>query len=239
MIKLSKLNKWFGQLQVLNDLDLTIKRGRITAILGPNSCGKSTLLKIILGLVRATSGELIINGTAVNGSSDYRNLIGYMPQNARFPDHLKAYEVLDLVEDVRGQKRQRHDELVEIFKLGPELHKKIRVLSGGTKQKLSAMLALMFQPEILILDEPTAGLDPVSSRKFKDLLVEQCRLGKTVVLTSHIISEVEELAQDIAFLFEGKILYSGTVDELKKETTEDNLESAIAELMTNGRACKK
>ena len=239
MIKLSKLNKWFGQLQVLNDLDLTIKRGRITAILGPNSCGKSTLLKIILGLVRATSGELIINGTAVNGSGDYRNLIGYMPQIARFPDHLKASEVLDLVEDVRGQKRQRHDELVEIFKLGPELHKKIRVLSGGTKQKLSAMLALMFQPEILILDEPTAGLDPVSSRKFKDLLVEQCRLGKTVVLTSHIISEVEELAQDIAFLFEGKILYSGTVDELKKETTEDNLESAIAELMTNGRACKR
>ena len=162
-----------------------------------------------------------------------------MPQIARFPDHLKAFEVLDLVEDVRGHKRQRHDELVEIFKLGPELHKKIRVLSGGTRQKLSAMLALMFQPEILILDEPTAGLDPVSSRKFKDLLVEQCRLGKTVVLTSHIISEVEELAQDIAFLFEGKILYSGTVDELKKETTEDNLESAIAELMTNGRACKR
>ena len=128
------------------------------------------------------------------------------------------------------------DELIEIFKLGPELHKKIRVLSGGTKQKISAMLALMFQPEILILDEPTAGLDPVSSRKFKNLLLEQCALGKTVVLTSHIISEIEELAQDIVFLFEGKILYSGTIEKLKNETTENNLENAISELMTNGRS---
>jgi Cu-processing system ATP-binding protein len=236
MIRLTKLHKKFGHLQVLKDVDLNIKEGCITAVLGPNSSGKSTLLKIILGLVRPTSGELNIEGSIVNGTGDYRNLIGYMPQIARFPDHLKASEVLDLVEDVRGQKRKKQEELIEIFKLGPELHKKIRVLSGGTKQKISAMLALMFQPQILILDEPTAGLDPVSSRRFKELLQEQCGLGKTVLLTSHILSEIEELAQDIVFLYEGKILYSGTVEELKDETSERNLESAISELMTNGRS---
>lgn len=231
MIAINNLQKRFGRLWALRNLNLTIHKGRVTAIIGPNSSGKSTLLKIILGLVSPTAGDLQLNGVSMNGSGDYRKFIGYMPQLPKFPDHLKVSEVLDLVEDVRGTKRKKQDYLIELFQLGSELDKRIRTLSGGTKQKLSAMIALMFEPEVLILDEPTAGLDPISSRSFKSMLVDLSQEGKTVVITSHIMSEIEELADDIVVLCEGRTFYSGSSQRLKKQTGESNLGDAVSAIM--------
>jgi len=215
---------------VLRGLDLTIHPGRVTAVVGPNAAGKTTLIKTILGLVRADrgGGSVEVDGIPVNGGPAYRERIGYMPQAARFPEHLTGREVIRFLMDLRGRTTGPDEELIERFRLEPSLDKPIRTLSGGTRQKLNAVVACLFRPSLLILDEPTAGLDPVSAGILKDKVLRAPAAGVTVLLTSHIMSEVEELAQDLVFLLEGTIAFQGTVDALLAQTGETRLERAIA-----------
>ena len=240
MIEIIDLNKRFGKLQVLRDLNVSIKRGKISAVLGPNGSGKTTLIKCILGLVIPDSGDIYIHGERINGEWQYRNKIGYMPQIANFPDNLTARELIRMIRDLRKEKASEI-QLATEFGILEHLDKSLKDLSGGTKQKVNAILAMLFAPDILIFDEPTAGLDPVARLHLKDCILDQRNAGKTILLTTHIMSEVEELADEIVFLLEGKIYFQGSVEELKSRQGEENLERAIAGILRgtglqNGKA---
>ena len=235
MIEISGLNKSFGKKQVLKSLELLVGEGKVTAIVGPNGSGKTTLIKSILGLVRISSGKILIDGENVNNNFIYRNKIGYMPQIPNYPDNLTSNELLSLVSDLRSKKKNKSKDLISLFNLKDEMDKPFRNLSGGTKQKVSAIIAFAFNPIIYFLDEPTAGLDPVSSSTFKDLIIKEKFDNKTVVLTSHIMSEIQELADDIIFLLEGEIKFKGTVKDLLTNSNESKLERAIANLMNNNK----
>lgn len=234
MITIANLQKSFGSLDVLEGIDLTFPKGKATAILGPNASGKTTLLKCILGLVRPDDGEITVKGEPIGQSDRYRRWIGYMPQIAQFPENLTAQQVLTMIIDLREEEPTRKDELIETLRLSTEMEKQLKTLSGGTRQKVSAVIALMFDPDIIILDEPTAGLDPLSSSVLKDYVQEEKKRGKTLLLTSHIMSEIEEMADRVAYLLNGQIQYDGTLDELTEKAGEMRLERAVARMMENG-----
>ena len=236
MIEINGLEKRFGALQVLRGLDLTIGRGRVTAVVGPNGAGKTTLIKIVLGLTCADSGSVRVDGKPIDTGDDYRSRIGYMPQIGRFPENLSALDLMALLRELRASDGSVDEELVDRLRLAEELRKPIRTLSGGTRQKVNAVLAFLFRPEILILDERTVGLDPISSGIVKDKILAERGAGRTVVLTSHIMSDLEELADDVAFLADGRIGYAGTLFDLKRITRQNNLERAVAAMMTWGKA---
>ena len=231
MIEIVNLKKQFGKTVALNNVNFSIGSGKVTAIVGPNGSGKTTLIKTILGLVKSTAGSIEVDGTKINGDYLYRNKIGYMPQVARYPENLTATELLSLIKDLREPVENFEDEILSSFKLSTEMDKPFKSLSGGTKQKVSAVIAFAFNPKILILDEPTAGLDPISSSYFKDLVLKEKEKAKTIILTSHIMSEIQELADEIIFLLEGEIKFKGTIDSLLQHKGETKLERAIAELM--------
>lgn len=234
MITIRELHKSFGPLQVLTGVSLAIESGKITAILGPNGSGKTTLIKSILGLVKPDRGEIQIGEQVLNGDWRYREDIGYMPQIGRYPENLSVNDVMAMLQDLRGGKHPADTQLLEKFRLGKEMDKALGTLSGGTRQKVSAVLAMLFNPKILILDEPTSGLDPVASSIFKDALIAERAAGKTIILTSHIMSEVEELADTVVFLLDGKIRFHGSPTEILQNTSESNLERGIARMMQAG-----
>lgn len=231
MILIENLNKSFGKLRVLQDLNLDIHNGKVTAILGPNGAGKTTLIKCLLGLVKPDSGSLKVNETSINGNAEYRHQIGYMPQIARYPDNLTVQEIIEMVKDIRGNPDETDEELYHAFRLESELLKKFKTLSGGNRQKVSAVLAFLFRPSVVFLDEPTAGLDPVSSSCLKDKIKREKDGGKTIILTSHIMSEIQELADKIVYIMDGDIQFEMTTSELLETTGEATLERAIARKM--------
>lgn len=236
MLEVRGLTKRYGRLHVLHGIDLDVKRGQVTAIIGPNGSGKTTLNKILLGLVRADAGTIRFDGELLDGSPKYRERIGYMPQAARFPENLTANDVFRMVTDLRGGAAKRDEEFIETLALGPILDTPIRVLSGGMRQRVNAALAFLFRPDLLLLDEPTAGLDPISSSTFKDRVLRERDAGRTFIITSHVLSELEELSDRIAFLLDGVVRFSGTQDELKSRTGQPTLERAIAKLMADRAA---
>lgn len=231
MIELKNIEKRFGKYEVLKNISLNIEPGKITAIVGPNGSGKTTIIKSILGLVQPDKGEILINDKSIVKEFMYRKEIGYMPQVASFPDNLTVNEVFNMISDLRKQQINGSADIIRTLSLQPELNKKIRTLSGGNKQKVSACIALMFNPKIIILDEPTAGLDPVAAANLKKKIVEQRNAGKTIILTSHIMAEIEELSDNILFLIEGKIVFNGKLIDLVELSGQSKLENAIASLM--------
>jgi Cu-processing system ATP-binding protein len=231
MIDAIGVRKRFGALEVLRGIDLSVRPGRVTAIVGPNGAGKTTFIKAILGLTRIDAGRLTFDGQPINGDCAYRARIGYMPQIARFPENLTGRELLAMICDLRGPCPDIDTELTDAFGLQAELDKPLRTLSGGTRQKLNAVLAFLFHPDLLVLDEPTAGLDPVASGVLKDRILADRAEGRTCIVTSHVLSELEELADDVVFLFDGRVGFSGAMPDLKALTRQSTLERAIAEIM--------
>jgi Cu-processing system ATP-binding protein len=231
LIELKNIEKRFGKYEVLKNISLNIEPGKITAIVGPNGSGKTTIIKSILGLVQPDKGEILINDKSIVKEFMYRKEIGYMPQVASFPDNLTVNEVFNMISDLRKQQINGSADIIRTLNLQPELNKKIRTLSGGNKQKVSACIALMFNPKIIILDEPTAGLDPVAAANLKKKIVEQRNAGKTIILTSHIMAEIEELSNNILFLIEGKIVFNGKLIDLVELSGQSKLENAIASMM--------
>jgi len=231
MIQIKDLKKSFDKQEVLKGINLDLNKGSITAIMGPNGSGKTTLLKCVLELVRPDSGEITVNGINTKNNCGYRKFIGYMPQTPRYPENLKVKELIAMLKDVKGNHCKYDEELIKELKMEEIYDKPIGTLSSGTKQRVSSVIAFLFDQEIIILDEPTAGLDPVSAELVKNKILGEKQKGKLVIITSHIISEVEALADRIIFLLEGSVYVDNSVEELKQKTGEDNLNRAIAGLM--------
>ncbi|MTI87857.1 MAG: ABC transporter ATP-binding protein [Balneolaceae bacterium] len=231
MITIKGLSKSFGSQTVLDKLELVLPKGQATGIVGPNGSGKTTTIKTVLGLVKPDEGEVLVDGIEISGNWEYRNKIGYMPQTARYPENMTVNELFNFIKEIRGNIPSVEQRLIQHFGLEAELNKRMRTLSGGNRQKVGAVLSMMFNPDILIFDEPTAGLDPRSSVQFKRLVKDQKEEGKTILLTTHIMSEIEELADYLIFIVEGKIKYHGPMDALIKKHKEQRLEGAVAKLM--------
>ena len=236
MIEIKKLYKKFGKNEVLKGLDLTINKGGIFAVLGPNGSGKTTLIKSILGMVIPQSGTINLNGKTIKKDWAYRKDIDYLPQIANFPNNLSVKELIKMIKDLRANNTNKDEELIKLFKLEEFLNKKLGTLSGGTKQKVNLVLTFMFDSPLVILDEPTTGLDPISLIRLKDLINKEKAKGKTILITSHIMSFVEEVADEIVFLLEGKIYFKGTITELKYKTNQPDFEHAIASILTDSYA---
>ncbi len=232
MIEFIDLYKKFGKVEVLKGIDLKINQGGIFAILGPNGSGKTTLIKSVLGMVIPDRGDIKMENETILGKWIHRNEINYMSQIADFPNNLSVSELINMIKNLRP-KPAGDDKLIKLFGLEPFLDKKLGHLSGGTKQKVNIVLTFMFESKIIILDEPTTGLDPVSLIHLTEIIQEEKEKGKTILITSHIMSFVEEIADEIVFLLEGKIYFRGTLSTLKQQTNQQNLGRAIAQLLTN------
>lgn len=230
MIQITDLHKQFGKLTVLDGLDLEIGEGGIFAVLGPNGSGKTTLIKTILGMVIPGRGDISIKGHSVLGQWKYRNEINYLPQIANFPANLTVRELIAMVKNLRP-KDASDEALIRLFELEPFLDKKLGNLSGGTKQKVNIVLTFMFESELIILDEPTNGLDPVSLIRLKELISRERERNRTILITTHIMSFVEEVADEIVFLLDGRIYFKGNAGALKEQTGQKDLEHAIAKLI--------
>lgn len=235
MISIKNLQKRYGKKPVLTGVDLEIESGKIQAVLGPNGSGKTTLIKCMLGMVIPQKGSVHIEGKPVLGKWNYRNHIDYLPQIANFPNNLTVKELINMIADLRGN-APRTEELLERFNLGPFLDQKLGNLSGGTRQKVNIVLTFMFDSPLIILDEPTTGLDPVALLSLKELLQAEKQRGKTILITSHIMSFVQEMADDLIFLLDGKVYFQGTSRSLEELTGENSFEYAIANLLKKSYA---
>jgi Cu-processing system ATP-binding protein len=233
MIRLENINKRFKKLYALNNINAEFNKGQVISLIGPNGSGKTTLIKSVLGLVKPDSGRIYFNNIPVTESVEYRRDIGYMPQIGRYPDNMKIGQLFKMIKNIRSEKVW-DEELYYRFRLDTILDKNMKALSGGTRQKVSAALAFLFDADVLILDEPTAGLDPLSSEILKEKILAEKEKGKLILITSHILSDLEELTTDVFYLQDGKEVFCKSMKELTLETGEEKLSKAIAWLMKHG-----
>ena len=232
MIRIEHINKKFKKLIALDDINAVFEKGQVISLIGPNGSGKTTLIKSILGMVKSDKGKIFFNNELINGDPSYRSQIGYMPQIGRYPDNMKVGQLSKMLKNIRNTSADKLDEeLIEKFKLKEIFNKPMRTLSGGTRQKVSAALAFLFDPDVLILDEPTAGLDPLSSEILKEKILREKEKNKLILITSHILSDLDDLTTHIMYLQEGKLEFFKEIEQLREETGELKLGKAIARIM--------
>ena len=237
MIIANNINKKFGKLKALDNVSVTCNKGECIALIGPNGSGKTTFIKSILGMVVYDSGFITFNGKNILHNWQYRSKIGYMPQIGRYPDNMSIGQLIDMMKDIRNDNVMLLDEdLIKQFELEKLLHKRMRTLSGGTRQKVSASLAFLFNPEVLILDEPTAGLDPVAAEILKEKISKEKTSGKLILITSHILSELDDLITQVIYMQEGKLQFHKSIEMLRADTGQEKLSKAIATVMVKNRS---
>ncbi|AAL81135.1 ABC transporter ATP-binding protein [Pyrococcus furiosus DSM 3638] len=218
-LEIKGLKKRYGNVEALKGITLEVYEGEIFALLGPNGAGKTTLIRILAEGLKYDEGEIKVFGRTL--SRETRRLIGYVPQESIAYDLLTVKENLEFYADIYNAPRERIKELIELFSL-PE-KKKAKELSGGFKRRLNLAIALLYDPKILILDEPTTGLDVPSRRDFWEIIRGFKKDGKTVLLATHYMEEAEELADRVAIMNEGKVISIGTPEELKRLIGEESI----------------
>ncbi len=236
MIEINNLHKQFGKLKALNGINLSLNQGECIALIGPNGCGKTTLIKSILGMVIPTKGSIKVNGFNIEKTNLYREQIGYMPQIGRYPDNMTIGQIIEMMKEIRSTKRLPDEALMNKFLLPGMLQQRMHALSGGTTQKVSASLAFLFDPAIFILDEPTAGLDPLAAETLKEKIIEEKEKGKLILITSHLLSELDDLITQIIFMQEGNVLFHLSVVELLQSTGEIKISKAISNILKNTKS---
>ena len=236
MIRIENLKKRFKKLQALDNINALFCSGQVISLIGPNGSGKTTLIKSILGMVKPDSGCIYVDDKPINGDPAYRGQIGYMPQIGRYPDNMQVGQLFEMMKNIRKVPEAELDnDLLVKFNLVSIFEKPMRTLSGGTRQKVSAALAFLFNPDILILDEPTAGLDPLSSELLKEKIMQQKKKNKLILISSHILSDLDELTSHVMYLQEGKMIFLKEINALRQETGENKLGKAIARVMRGGK----
>jgi ABC-2 type transport system ATP-binding protein len=218
VISVAGLHKWFGQTHALDALDLDVRAGEVHGFLGPNGAGKSTTVRVLLGLLRADSGQVqVLNGDPWRDTAALHRRIAYCPGEVNLWPNLSGGEVIDLFGRLRGDlDKKRRNELLDRFELDPR--KKGRSYSKGNRQKVAIVAALASHAELLILDEPTTGLDPIMEAEFQRTIHEVKAEGRTVLLSSHILSEVEALCDRVTIIRAGRAVESGTLDDMRHLT---------------------
>lgn len=233
MIEIKNIYKKFGKLEVLNDVNLTFNKGECIALIGPNGCGKTTLIKSILGMVIPTRGDILFEDKSILKKYKYREQIGYMPQIGRYPDYMTVGQIIEMMKKIRNSNEDLDEDLINAFELEKIFDKQMRTLSGGTTQKVSATLAFLFNPDVLILDEPTAGLDPLASEILKEKIIKEREKGKLILITSHLLSELDDMISQIIFMQDGKVHFHKTIADLLESTNETKISKAIAKILKN------
>ena len=232
MISIEHISKKFRKLQALDNINAGFEPGQVVSLVGPNGSGKTTLIKCILGMVRPDRGDILVNGHSVQQQHGYRKQIGYMPQIGRYPDNMKIRQLFEMLYTLRQDEAENTDrELIRDFELENIFEKPMRTLSGGTRQKVSAALAFLFNPPILILDEPTAGLDPLAAEILKAKMMKEKKKNKLILITSHILSDLDELTSHIMYMQDGKQIFFKDLDAVREDTGEIKLGRAIARIM--------
>jgi len=231
MIQIKNISKSFGKLKVLEHINLSCAEGECIALIGPNGCGKTTLIKSVLGMVIPSEGEILFKGKNISKDFEYRKRIGYMPQIGRYPDNMKIGQIIDMIKEIRNSDGNLDEDLLREFKLKDLFDKRMSTLSGGTTQKVSATLAFLFNPDVLILDEPTAGLDPLASELLKEKIITEKKKGKLILITSHLLSELDDLISQIIFMQEGSVKFHQTIQDLRLTTGEERVSKAIAHIL--------
>ncbi|MPL55655.1 Lipopolysaccharide export system ATP-binding protein LptB [bioreactor metagenome] len=232
MIEIKNLTKKFNKFTALNEVNIRFNDGHSVALIGPNGCGKTTLIKCILGLNVVEDGDILVNNESVKEHYLYRKNIGYMPQIGRYPENMTIAQTIQMIKDTRKVSESELDtELLEAFELESIFDKKMRTLSGGTTQKVSAVLAFLFNPGIIILDEPTAGLDPLASEILKNKIIKEKNKGKLIIITSHLLSELDDIVSEIVFMNEGKVIVHQSVEELMTERKTEKISESIISIL--------
>ena len=231
MITIKNIYKKFGKLEVLNDVNLVFNKGECIALIGPNGCGKTTLIKSILGMVIPTKGDILFDEKSILNKYKYRDQIGYMPQIGRYPDYMTVGQIIEMIKKIRNSNEVLDEDLIKAFELEKIFDKQMRTLSGGTTQKVSAILAFLFNPDVLILDEPTAGLDPLASEILKEKIIKEREKGKLILITSHLLSELDDMISQIIFMQDGKVHFHKSIADLLESTNEQKISKAIAKIL--------
>ena len=218
VLEVKKLKKYYGKIRGVEDVSLSIKKGQIYGFIGPNGAGKSTTIRTIMGLINKTSGNIYINGKELDKNDiETKKIIGYLPSEINLYDDMTVKDILNYHESFYDKDiSKKRKELVKLLRLDEK--KKIEDLSLGNQKKVGIVLALMHEPEILILDEATSGLDPIMQNIFYELILEEKKKGTTILYSSHILSEVSKICDTIGFIKEGKIIKEDTVENIKKDS---------------------
>lgn len=226
VLNISNLTKRFGKFTALDGINLEVKEGEVYGFIGPNGAGKTTAIRVALGILKATEGEATIFGKdAWKDAVEIHKHIAYVPGDVNLWPNLTGGEVIDLFVKLRGtDNKSRREELIKKFDLDPS--KKCRTYSKGNRQKVALISAFASDADLYILDEPTSGLDPLMEKVFQECVMNIKREGKSILLSSHILSEVEKLCDKVSIIREGKVIESGTLDELRHLTrTSINIET--------------
>ena len=240
MIEAKDITKKFGALRALSHVSFTAEAGECIALIGPNGSGKTTLIKSILGMVLPDEGDILFNGKSIRNAWDYRKHIGYMPQIGRYPENMTISQILAMMCDIRNTSLSETDnDLVNDFDLGGLGNKRMRTLSGGTRQKVSAAIAFLFRPDVLILDEPSAGLDPLATEMLRRKILKEKANGKLILITSHVLSELDDLSSAVIYMQDGELKFHTSTTNLLEETGERRLSRAVATLMLKSTGNEK
>ncbi|MEW6456759.1 MAG: ABC transporter ATP-binding protein [Acidobacteriota bacterium] len=224
ILKIVKLNKNYKTLFKkgfsLRGLNFEVKKGKITGFLGPNGAGKTTTINIILGLIKKDGGDIKLFDSKIE-NPEVRKRIGYLPENPNFYGFLKGIEILRISGSLYSLSREKIEErikfLEEKFDLKRELEKKVSIYSKGMLQKIAFSVAVLHEPDLLILDEPYNGLDPILINSVRDYILELKQDGKTIFISSHLLSEMEKICDDVILINNGKIILKGELKDLKND----------------------
>lgn len=231
MIEFKNVNKKFGHIQVLNNVSLSIDKGVCAVLIGPNGCGKTTLLKSMLNMVIPDSGYIAVNNIEVKQNYESRKDLGFMPQIGYFPDNMTVKEIVSTIKSIREEDRELDYDLYEEFEIKSFENKKANTLSGGMIQKVSASIAFLFNPEIIVMDEPFAGLDILAADILKKKIIKEKQKGKTILITSHTFSEIDEVISHVIFMDGGSVLFYKPLEELLMTTGKNSVTEAIISIL--------